>query len=587
MRRMLVAMAIVMTILIGRDFQLQAFDAHTYAVAAAAKMKYSHELIPERGSILDRNGQVLASTELAVRVIADPNMISRNGVDAKVTMGPKQRAKAAEAPAAIAAVLASHLGGTADSYLPELTRKAKDGSYLMYVVLARQVSALTYNEIANELRDGNWYGIYKEDDPVRRYPSGGLAANVIGFMNGEGKAGGGLEFALDEQLKGTAGRESYDAAAYGRIPLGDNVLVPAVDGTDYTTTIDAGMQLIASQALAAGIQKAAAASGMCIVMNNKTGEILAMDSSPGYDSNFPGRATAANLGNRAVNEVYEPGSVQKVLTMGALLDAGLITPDTRVEVPARLKSGAGYINDAFSHGTLPLTARGIVANSSNIGTAMLASKMDKATLRDYLISFGLGQSTGSGLPGESAGELPDADMPDYSRDQIAFGQGLSVTALQEAAAIAGLTNGGIYNAPTIISSATDGEGNPVAIDRAEPRRIISAEASTQLLDMMESVITKVESRKIAGYRTAGKSGTAERYDVAAQGYEGYTASFVGVAPVEDPQILVYVVLDQPVNGHQGSEVALPIYKEIMTLALARYGVLPSNDEAPLRPLTYK
>ncbi|HSN43910.1 MAG TPA: penicillin-binding protein 2 [Propionibacteriaceae bacterium] len=593
MRRMLGAMAVVMTIFIGRDFQLQAFDAHTYAVAAAEKMTSTHALLPERGTIYDRTGQVLAATEPAVKIIADPLMISRNGIDARIEMGPKQTAKAQAAPAAIAAILATHLGGTADSYLSQLTKTSKAGTPLQYVVLQRQVSSSTYNKIANDLRDGRWFGLYKEDDPVRRYPSGGLAANVVGFMNGEGQAGGGLEYSLNKQLTGTKGVESYDSAAYGRIPLGTDALVPAVDGIDFSLTLDSGMQIIAEQALAAGVAKAAAKSGMAIVLDTRSAQIFAMSTTPAFDSNSPGKAKAENIGNSAVSDAFEPGSVQKILTMAALLDAGQITPETGVDVPSRLASGDGYISDAFSHGTLPMNVRGIVANSSNIGTTLLARKMDKATMQAYLSSFGLGRSTGTGLPGEANGELPDADMPDYTRDQIAFGQGISVTAIQMAAAVAGLVNGGVYNAPTIIKSAVDGEGNPVAIERTEPRRIISPEASTQLLDLMESVITQVKGREIEGYRTAGKTGTAERYDatcVVRTGrgcYNGYTASFIGVAPAEDPQLLVYVVIDQPIRGRQGSEVALPVYQEIMTLALARYGVLPSATEAPKKPLTYK
>ncbi len=273
---------------------------------------------------------------------------------------------------------------------------------------------------------------------------------------------------------------------------------------------------------------------------------------------------------------YEPGSVEKVLTMSSLADQGLVTADTHVVVPARIASGGGYIHDVFSHGTMDMTARGVIANSSNIGMTELSRTMSKQSFIDHLRSFGLGQPTGIGLPGESGGSLPSAQMPDYTRDQISFGQGLSVTAIQMASAIAAVANGGVYNPPTIIKSAVDGAGNPVALPTRAPHRVISKEAASQVLDMMEAVITQIGggTREIPNYRMAGKSGTAE---IASDGAKnGYTASFVGVAPVEDPQILVYVVLHHPTKGTEGGVIAVPVVKHLMQLALPRYGVAPST-----------
>ncbi|WP_407928986.1 peptidoglycan D,D-transpeptidase FtsI family protein [Aestuariimicrobium ganziense] len=585
-RRLNVALVVLIAVMVaftGRAFVLQAWDAQAYAAEAAAKMKASNTLVAQRGQITDRNGQVLAATQPAVRVVADPLMISRNGVDSRITMTKKQKAKAEAAPGEIATILAKYLGGDAAEYKAQLT----DLSRKHYVVIARQVPAWTYQKMRQEIADGGWLGIYKEDDPIRIYPAGDVASNVVGFMNAEGKGAGGLEYSLDAQLTGIDGKEVYDSSWNGRIPLGTNTLVPAQDGTSYTLTLDSEMQSMVNQALSAGVSRAGAKHGTAIVMNVKTGELLALSTTPGFDSNSPGTADAANLGNRAVSSPYEPGSVQKVITMAALADQGLVTPDTKVEIPSRLASGDGRIKDAYEHGTIHLTARGVVANSSNIGTVLLTRQMPKNQLRDYLLAFGLGSRTGIGLPGESAGWLPPTQMPDYSRDQIAFGQGLSVTAVQEAAAVAAIANGGLYNAPTLIKSATDGQGKPAAVPSTEPRRVISPEAAGQVMEMMESVITLKDARKLDNYRWAGKTGTAQRVDPTCSCYRGYTASFVGVAPAEDPQILVYVVIDQPTRGTDGSALALPVAQQIMNLALPRYGVVPSTTQPPKGKLTYE
>lgn len=277
-----------------------------------------------------------------------------------------------------------------------------------------------------------------------------------------------------------------------------------------------------------------------------------------------------------------------MLTLAALADAGLVTPDTQVVVPSQIASGAGYVRDSWSHGTINLTARGVMAQSSNIGTIQLARQMPKAEMAEYLADFGLGTRPGTGLPAEASGHLPGADMADYTRDQIAFGQGLSVSAVQMAAAVAAAVNGGVYHQPTIIRSATDSEGNPVELPERESHRVISEEASEMTVNMMEAVITQVGSdREIPGYRTAGKSGTAQRFDPDCSCYNGFTSSFVGVAPAEDPQILVYVVLDQPTNGNLGSTLALPVVNNVLQMALPRYNVLPSTTPALREPITFE
>ncbi len=602
-------LAIAVTLFMGRAVQLQALQASSYAADAAEQMTQTRTLEPQRGTITDRFGTVMAASVPAVTIIADPMSIARNGVSDSRAMSSAEERIAKAAPAAIAAILAKHLGGTPEQYLPALTTtKDKAGKDIRYVVINQQVDASVWNDISKQMRAGGpvaelkkgapyWFGLSKQDNPRRIYPSGSVAGNLIGTTSRvDDKAGGrrttgvtGLEQFLDADLTGRAGKETYESSAYGRIPLGNNTLIPAVDGYNYTSTIDATLQQTAESALAKGIVDAAGSTGTAIVMNIKTGEILADASLPGYDPTKISETAAKNdLLNRSAESMYEPGSVEKVLTMAALADKGMVTADTQVVVPPKLASGGGNITDDFPHGTAHLTARGVIANSSNIGTSLLARQMDKATFLAYLRSFGLGERTGIQLPKETKGLLPKEPMQDYSRDQIAFGQGLSVNALQISAAVAGVVNDGVYNPPTLLKSATDSAGKPVALATPTPRRIISKEASAEVRDMMESVIQlKPKVRAIPGYRTIGKSGTAERPD-GKGGYSGSTSSFVLAAPAENPQILVYVVIDEPESAeHQGSQIALPVTNEIMKLALPRYGVAPSTTPAPQLPTTYE
>ncbi|WP_091966845.1 peptidoglycan D,D-transpeptidase FtsI family protein [Propionibacterium cyclohexanicum] len=592
-------MAIVVTLIAGRAVTLQGFDSAANAAAAAEKMTQKRVLAPTRGSITDRNGEVLAGTQPAVKVVADPVSIATNGLN-PISLDAEEKARLGEqTPRQIATVLVRYLGGSVSDYLPSLRRTSQpDGTPDRYEVLAVNVPADTYLQLQAGLAsvkdalgdEGGLNGISKEDDPIRVYPSGTLASNVVGFVNSEGQGAAGLEYYLNTSLAGLPGSEQFESGQYGRIPLGHSTLKAAQNGTSYELTLDAGLQYQAQQLLNAQVAKTKGLSGTTIVMNVKTGELLALATTPSYDSNNPGAASAANLGNRAVTDAYEPGSVQKVFTIAALMDAGIITPGTKVQVPGTLSSGGGTINDASVH-SADLTVRGVMYYSSNIGAALLARQMDKAELRRYLASFGLGSPSGIQQPGEGSGYLPPPDMADYTRDQIAFGQGLSVTAVQMAAGLAAVTNGGVYHSPTLLKSATDGSGHPVGLPATSSHRVISEQASAEVREAMEAVTaggTGQASRMIPGYRMGGKSGTAQTIDSATGRYDNdlYMSSYVTVAPLEDPQILVYTVIN--VHGQYGATAAGPVSRELMELALPRYGVLPqANVPVDTEPLTYE
>ena len=581
-RVLLIAIAVVFSLCAGRALQVQAFDSSAYAAEAADQMKQTQVLPAIRGDLTYRYGDVLAYTEQTVNVIADPKAIATNGKMGLQPMTANDKAIAATAPQKLADLLAKYLGGVAADYLPKLTDEK-----ISYKVIAKRVPAETFQELQTEMKAAGLLGLTRAVAPTRRYPNGTLAANLIGWVNEQGDAAGGLELALEKLLHGTDGKEVYDGSPNGKIPLGDNVLTPAQNGHSFGLTIDSALQLMAEQRIAKALADTGAEAAAVIVMDPRTGEVLVMANGPSFDSNDPGKGEAANMGNRAVMSVYEPGSVQKILTFAALFDSGTVEPDTKVKVPGFIKQDQFTIHDWWNHGTITLRARGVFAKSSNLGTITLARKMPKQQLRDYYASFGLGQRTNVGIGGESAGVLPKATMPDYTRDGIAFGTSLSVTALQNATAVASVVNGGVYHAPSVISTM-DGQPFTPSAQNTTPRRVISEEASEQVRSLMEqqALNQKSNSFRIDGYRIGTKTGTARLVSADCKCYRGESVvSTIGVAPIENPQVLVYSVVWNPkYNGASGAAVAAPIMHDIMALALPRYAVEPSKSKGVKLPL---
>lgn len=569
LRLAMVAVFIVLSFFGARLIQVQTVGAKEIARKAGYAGVVKLRLPAARGAILDRNGVALAKSVDGLMLVADPSRTTPNA-------------------AAIAKILADKINADYFELLPKLQQENS-----RFVYLARRVPSTIGNEVLAEIRAKGFEGVDSRPDPVRFYPSDDVAANLIGFLgedeksDGKEKGQGGLERAFDKQLAGTDGSESFELAAGNKLPLGTNVTTLPVNGQDIRLTIDRDVQWYAQRVLRDAVQRADADSGSAVVLDTRSGELLALADYPTFDPNNRLRYPKADLGARAVSDVYEPGSVEKVLTFASLLDAGKVTPTTQITVPSELPVMDRVIHDYFDHGRLNLTATGVIAKSSNIGTVLAAEQMSAPTLWSYLKKFGLGQRTDIGLPGESRGLLPDAvAWSPLSKANISFGQGVAVTALQMATAVNTIANGGERITPSLVSGRkTTASGVPVGTDTSTRSRVVSADAARQMGQMMEMVTTEgvgtAPKAGVAGYRVAGKTGTAQAVGGACNCYRdgGFDVSFGGFAPADDAKFTVYVVVVRHprAGGAAGGSTAGPVFHDIMNYVLQKYAVPPTGQ----------
>ncbi len=566
-------MAFVLSLFAGRLVLLQGVDPDSYAVAAAKENTRTYPLHALRGAILDRNGEPLAVTEDAVEITADPKL-------AKPYAQQLAQLLAAKLPTL-----------TYDEIVTDLMRPDT-----RFVVIAHKVGPRVWEQIKSEMKAQHLSGLYTMPDPVRSHPNGDVAANVVGYVGAEGNGLGGLEYGLDRQLSGTDGKAVYEVDGTGnRIPLANHTVAEPKPGVSAQLTIDRDLQWYAQQRIAQQVKLMKAESGSVVVMDVKTGELVAMATYPSFDPDSvgskAGAAKKSDLGNRVLEQVYEPGSVQKVVTMAALADAGLVNLNTRLTVPSGLKVSGHTIHDHFDHGTLKLTLAGVVAKSSNIGTILAAQQMPIAQFVKYLYKFGFNQPTGIDFPGESRGIMPEGDdWSELSRDTVAFGQGLSANAVQMAAAVNAVANGGVYVPPKLVRNYVDADGNVVPAPALASRRVVSPQAAKMVTTMMEAVTGDggtAKSARIPGYRVAGKTGTAQQTGPqCGGGYCRWATSFAGFAPADNPRFVTYVVLQNPTNGRGGGMQGGPVFHDVMRYALQKYAVPPTGAKAPNLPLTW-
>ena len=563
-----VVIAMVLSVFGARLVQLQGLDPNSYAAMAAAEGLVEVELPAERGDILDRNGEPLAGSIDGMMVVADPALTAERAPE-----------------------LARFLYKRLDiDYADTLAKLREEGSRFEYI--ARRVPSVHATEVVQAAERSGFEGLDTRRDPVRDYPAGDLAANLVGFV-GTDEPLAGFERTFDGLLSGTDGSARYEVGGGTRIPLGESTVTQPVDGEDLRTTIDLQLQWYAQRVLRQTVEDARGDSGFAVVMDSRTGELLALADDPTYDANEPTEAPEDDLGSRSMQDVYEPGSVEKVLTVGSLLSEGLVTPRTKIVVPPQLQREDRPINDWFTHGTLHLTLAGVIAKSSNIGTVRATDKIDAGSLYDYLRAFGLGEKTDIGVRGETEGLLPaKGTWTSQTKDRIAFGQSLSVNGVQMAAAVNTIANGGVRVSPSLIQgTATTEDGRAVGTDTTTERRVITEKAAHQTMLMMERVIDPevgvAPGAAVPGYRVAGKTGTAQAVGEECGCYDGtFTVSFAGFAPADDPRFTIYVVVHNPRNGGGGGSVAGPAFAKIMSYALKRYAVPPTGTRPSRLPVEW-
>jgi cell division protein FtsI (penicillin-binding protein 3) len=548
-------MALSLTVLAGRLVLLQVRDAATYEALATEQRVRRISLPGERGTIYDRSMHELALSLPAKAVYADPAMVT----------------DAAEAADRLAAIL--------ETRPADLRRSLTAPSRFEY--LARGVDLAVANQVARL----DLPGIGSIDEPKRTYPGGSLAAQVLGFVGVDGAGLAGLELQWDGVLAGRAGRMLVEQDPDGQsIPQGRLELEEPRRGRDLVLTIDKDLQYFTERALAQAVARNGALGGTVIVMEPSSGDVLAMATNPGFDANSFTDAPAFVTRNRGVTDVYEPGSVNKVITASAALEEGVMGIRERMWVPPRYQVGDKIFHEAHPRPAMSMTLTDIMAQSSNIGTIMTAQRLGAERLDDYLRAFGFGVETGIRFPGESDGILmPAEEWWTTSMGTIPIGQGIAVTPLQMASVYSTVANDGVRVAPRLVRGTLQG-GEVRDQDPVVRTRVVSTRTARLVTRMLAEAVasgTGMEAQ-LPGYWVAGKTGTARKPLEDALGYsEEYVASFIGFAPARDPAVVVAAIIDEPDTVY-GGVAAAPLFREVMGFALAHLRV-PTSKPPPQLP----
>jgi cell division protein FtsI (penicillin-binding protein 3) len=565
--RKVVAIALVILMLFSlRLIDLQAVRAAGFVERAQNELTKSGTLLAPRGTIYDINGIELARSVSAINIAVDQLLIND--------------------PQTAANLVAPILGLTPEQLEPELTGVRR------YVLIAKDVAPAIWREVNGTISAYNSSvmsesdgitkrigGFVPERSFIRDYPSGPLTASLVGIINDQGVGASGIESSLNPMLSGVNGKYLYANGRGSIIPGSQQVQVEAKSGTSIRLTIDRDVQWVAQNAINQAVTSSRAQSGTVVVMDPKTGHILAQASAPTFDPNNSKSITLEKLNNPSVQEVFEPGSTGKVITVAAALEEKKIRPDTIFTIPYSMKIYDRTFSDHEKHPTVKMTTTKMLAVSSNTGSIQVGQMLGKNTLYDYLRKFGIGESTNSKLPGESAGILhPVKDWSGVSLPTISFGQGYSLTAMQATSVFATIANNGVRVNPTILAGVVDQSGRYTPAKTNEGLRVLSDQTAAEMRLMMEGVVSSTgtaPSAAINGYRVAGKTGTAQRYNTRCGCYSGYTASFIGFAPADEPKFVISVTIQDPKGLHWGGLLAGPVFKKVMSFVLQNERVKPT------------
>ena len=563
--RFLIFVIAVAILLFGvRLVQVQAVQAGDYRLRAVNEMENTRSLPAPRGAITDMNGVAFARSVAATSIVVDQTQITD--------------------PERVANFVAPILGLSVSEVTTSITGTRKWNMVYQNAKPAtwqKLTAALaTFNAQFPGMSPDRIIGFFPERGYIREYPSGSLIASLVGFVNHDGKGATGLESSMNSSIAGVDGKYSY-ANGYGaEIPGSQAEIIPAQAGTTVRLTVDRDIQWVASKAISDAVKATGAISGTVIVMDPKTGEILAHATAPTFDPNNTSKVSLIAMRNPSVQDVYEPGSTGKVMTIAAALEEKKITPETVFTIPYALKRSTKVFHDHEKHAIQRLTSSGVLAISSNTGAIQIGELLSHETLYNYLTKFGVGSKTGSGLPGESRGKLLKvADWSGTTAPTVAFGQGYSLTAMQATSIFATIANDGLRVSPTVIAGTSDASGNFTPAPGRTSQRVISTETAQAMRIMMESVVSAsgtAPTAAIAGYRVAGKTGTAMRIDDTCGCYRGYTASFIGFAPADKPAYVISVTIQDPKGLHWGGALGGPVFKKVMSFVLQSRHIAPTG-----------
>lgn len=516
------------------------------------------KLAPQRGTIYDRNGDPLAVSLAAESLYADPTLIS--DVDSTV------------------AVLAPLLSLSQGEIKKLLTEKKR------FVWLQRKLDP----DIAQQLRKLKLPGLNFVNERKRYYPHAGLAAHVLGFTGLDPNGLEGLELKYDRQLQGEPGRLVSLRDARGRgLASADQLVQGGAPGQNLHLTLDSSLQYMAEKELERVVRETGAVGGTIVAMEPASGRVLALAGLPDFNPNLAGRYSATKRRNRAVTDMYEPGSTFKPFLLAAILEEGLISREKKIYCEnGSFHVGGKTVRDHKKF--QQLTLEEMLKYSSNIGFAKLGKALEREKFYDYLQNFGFGELTGIDLPGESSGMLrPPSSWFEIDLAAISFGQGVSVTPLQITAATAAIANGGLLMEPYVVEKITAGDGRLVQkrLPRVR-RRVLSEKTAAQVREMMISVTepggTGVRAA-LPGYRVAGKTGTAQKVDRVTGGYspDKRVSSFVGFVPAESPALVISVTVDEPQGKAYGGLIAAPVFARFAGQSLSHLNIFPKGSIATL------
>ena len=537
--------------LAARAFWLQAVSTEFLQKKGASRYARTLDLPAVRGKILDRNGEVMA-TSLPVKAIW--------AVPDSVNAPPEKLQKLAQ---------------LLDISSQELKKKLESDSNFVY--LKRQVEI----EAVDKVLALDIPGIHTKPEYKRFYPAGQVAAHVLGFTSVEDKGQEGMELAQQSTLGGITGSRRVIRDNLGRVVDDIALLREPQDGRDLTLSIDSKIQYIAFTHLQQAIEKNKAKAGGIVVLDVKTGEVLALANMPTYNPNSRVGLTGEQLRNRVFTDIYEPGSTLKPFTVALALERGLVTPTTMLDTPGKLTIGPSTIGDSHTHAGA-LSVSQIIQQSSNVGTVRMAQKLEPRQMWDMFSSVGFGQPPRVGFPGAVAGRMkPYKTWRPIEQATMSYGHGIAVSLIQVAR--------------SYMIFARNGEMIPLSFQKVSqlpaPQRVISDKTAHQMRDMMELVVGPGGTAPLAqvrGYRVAGKTGTAHKLE---NGHyvNKYVASFVGLAPASDPRIIIAVMIDEPGAGmHFGGLVAAPLFASVAASTLSSLNVPPdasvSNVIMPAEPI---